>query len=131
MSARSLQSPYTQTPWSGTFSPRSSIAASSAHPSSALTHENLRERDRNIDHTSTREKSINTNAKPDDEKKGTVCVRQTVTRTVMYSRAPKSRTTPLDPAPKGKRRRVEGPEKGDGVATKSETEEAKSEGSTE
>ncbi|GAB7345310.1 hypothetical protein MBLNU457_3666t1 [Dothideomycetes sp. NU457] len=110
-SARSPQSPYTQTPWSGTFSPHSSIPASSAHPSSALTRENLRERDRNIDHTREREKD--NNARADDEKKSSVCVRQTVTRTVMYSRTPKPRTTPLDPAPEGKRRRVEGAERVD------------------
>jgi len=34
---------------------------------------------------------------------GKVCVRHVVTRTVTYCR------TPLDPAPKGKRRRVEEP----------------------
>jgi len=47
----------------------------------------------------------------------------------MYSRMPKPRNTPLDPAPRGKRRRVEGAERADAGQKVESVDEAKTEGS--
>ncbi|KAI9701412.1 MAG: hypothetical protein M1820_006503 [Bogoriella megaspora] len=84
-SARSLQSPYgsTMSPYSAAMSPYTT----SAGPWSANT---MSPRDRE-----------GQMASPPATGTSRVSVRQVVTRTVTYSR------TPLDPAPKGKKRRVE------------------------
>lgn len=113
-----MQSPYSasasalgNTPWSATFS-----NAASAFPSTTPLTSKANGND-DVATDISRSFGDRDVVKGGSGKNSKVCVRQVVTRTVTYCR------TPLDPAPKGKRRKIEGQETVGGEVGRRESKE--------